>query len=74
MNVKIRRHQHTRVHLYKRERLSVAVCGPHALIINCGTPELWRDAAGLCARVRACAGASATESLPTYMRYIHSIT
>ena len=30
----------------------------------CETPELWRDAAGLCARVRACAGAA--ESLPTY--------
>ena len=29
------------------------------------TPELWRGAAGLCARVRACAGAA--ESLHTYM-------
>ena len=28
------------------------------------TPELWRGAAGLCARVRACAGAA--ESLHTY--------
>ena len=24
----------------------------------CDTPELWRGAAGLCARVRACAGAA----------------
>jgi len=30
----------------------------------CDTPELWRGAAGLCARVRACA--CATESLHTY--------
>ena len=29
----------------------------------CDTPELWRGAAGLCARVRACAGAA--ESLHT---------
>ena len=33
----------------------------------CHTPELWCGAAGLCARVRACAGAA--ESLHTY---IHS--
>jgi len=31
----------------------------------CDTPELWRGAAGLCARVRACAGAA--ESLHTYI-------
>ena len=31
----------------------------------CDTPELWRGATGLCARVRACAGAA--ESLPTYI-------
>jgi len=31
----------------------------------CDTPELWRGAAGLCARVRACAGAA--ESLHTYV-------
>jgi len=30
----------------------------------CDTPELWRGAADLCARVRACAGAA--ESLHTY--------
>ena len=33
-------------------------------------PELWRGAAGLCARVRACAGA--TESLHTYIHDIIS--
>jgi len=40
-------------------------CG-HA--VGCGvrdTPELWCGAAGLCARVRACAGAA--ESLQTYI-------
>jgi len=31
----------------------------------CDTPELWRGAAGLYARVRACAGAA--ESLRTYI-------
>ena len=31
----------------------------------CDTPGLWRGAAGLCARVRACAGAA--ESLHTYV-------
>jgi len=31
----------------------------------CDTPELWRGAAGLCARVCACAGAA--ESLHTYI-------
>jgi len=32
----------------------------------CDTPELWRGAAGLCARVRACAGAAES--------YIHTYT
>ena len=32
----------------------------------CDTPELWCGAAGLCARVRACAGAA--ESLHTYIQ------
>jgi len=36
----------------------------------CDTPELWCGAAGLCARVRACAGAA--ESLRAYI-YISSI-
>jgi len=31
----------------------------------CDTPELWRGAAGLCARVRACDGAA--ESVHTYI-------
>jgi len=36
------------------------------------TPELWRGAAGLCARVRACAGAA--ESLHIYIHtYIHTV-
>jgi len=35
----------------------------------CDTPELWRGAVGLCARVRTCAGAA--ESLHTYI-YIHT--
>jgi len=33
------------------------------------TPELWRGAADLCARVRACAGAA--ESLHACIRYIY---
>jgi len=33
--------------------------------VVCDTPELWRGAAGLCARVRACAGAA--ESLHTFI-------
>jgi len=33
----------------------------------CDTPELWRGAAGLCARVRVRAGAGAAESLHTYI-------
>jgi len=43
-------------------------CGGHA--VGCGVcdmPELWRGAAGLCARVRACAGAA--ESLHTYIHH-----
>jgi len=35
----------------------------------CDTPELWRGAAGLCARVHACAGTA--ESLHTYMEHGH---
>ena len=31
----------------------------------CDTPELWRGATGLCARVRACAGAT---------KYVHTYT
>ena len=43
----------------------------YVLYIICGvcdTPELWCGAAGLCARVCACAGAA--ESLHTYIHYI----
>ena len=46
---------------------------PHHCNTGCGvcdTPELWCGAAGLCARVRACAGAA--ESLHTYT-YIHAM-
>jgi len=37
----------------------------------CDTPELWRGAAGLCARVRACAGAAESFALHlvTYTTY-----
>jgi len=49
-------------------------CGQAVLGCSvCDTPELWRGAAGLCARVRACAGAAnracagAAESLHTYI-------
>ena len=38
-------------------------CGQAVGCGVCDTPELWRGAAGLCARVRACAGAA--ESLQT---------
>ena len=43
-------------------------CGQAVGCGVCDTPELWRGAAGLCARVRACAGAA--ESLDTY---IHTV-
>ena len=36
----------------------------------CDTPELWRGVAGLCARVRACAGTA--ESLHTYVHILHT--
>ena len=39
-------------------------CGQAMGCDVCDTPELWRGAAGLCARVRTCAGAA--ESLHTY--------
>jgi len=39
-------------------------CGQTMGCGACDTPELWRGAAGLCAPVRACAGAA--ESLHTY--------
>jgi len=40
-------------------------CGQAVGCGVCDTPELWRGAVGLCARVRACAGAA--ESLHTYI-------
>ena len=40
-------------------------CGQAVRCGVCDTPELWCGAAGLCARVRACAGAA--ESLHTYI-------
>jgi len=40
-------------------------CGQAVGCGVCDTPELWCGAAGLCARVRACAGAA--ESLHTYI-------
>jgi len=43
-------------------------CGQAVGCGVCDTPELWRGAAGLCARVRACAGAD--ESLHTYIRRV----
>jgi len=39
---------------------------PWDVVSVCDTPELWCGAAGLYARVRACAG-SAAESLHTYI-------
>jgi len=54
-----------------------AACGQAVGCGVCDMPELWRDAAGLCARarVRACAGAA--ESLLLYniytSSYIHMI-
>jgi len=38
----------------------------HGMCSVCDTPELWRGAAGLCARVRACAGAA--ESLHVHIQ------
>jgi len=45
-------------------------CGQAVGCGVCDTPELWCGAAGLCARVRACAGAA--ESLHTYIHTKHS--
>jgi len=50
--------------------LYLPACGQAVGCGVCDTPELWCGAAGLCARVHACAGAA--ESLHTYM-YILSI-
>jgi len=44
-------------------------CGQAVGCGVCDTPELWCGAAGLCARVRACAGAA--ESLHTYIYCIY---
>jgi len=41
-------------------------CGQAVGYGVCDTPELWCGAEGLCARVRACAGAA--ESLHTYIQ------
>jgi len=46
-------------------------CGQAVVCGVCDTPELWRGAAGLCARVRACAGAA--ESLHIYIHFQNSI-
>jgi len=40
-------------------------CGQAVRCGVCDTPRLWRGAAGLCARARACADAA--ETLPTYI-------
>ena len=45
-------------------------CGQGVGCGVCDTPELWCGATGLCARVRACAGAA--ESLHTYIHTRHS--
>jgi len=47
--------------------VGMPACGQAVGCGVCDMPELWRGAAGLCARVRACAGAA--KSLDTY---IHS--
>ena len=43
----------------------IPACGQAVGLGVCETLELWRGAAGLCARVRACAGAA--EYLHTYI-------
>ena len=47
-------------------------CGQAVICGVCDTPELWRGAARLCARVRACAGAA--ESLHTYIHTLPTPT
>jgi len=49
------------------EGRGVPACGQAVICGVCDTPELWRDAASLCTRVRgACAGsANRAESLTT---------
>jgi len=46
-------------------------CGQAVGCGVCDTPELWCGVAGLCARVRACAGAA--ESLHTYIHDHNSL-
>jgi len=59
---------HTLLHaLTTHTLLSRSACGQAVGCGVCDTPELWRGAAGLCARVRACAGAA--ESLHTYTHH-----
>jgi len=48
---------------------TMPACGQAVGCGGCDTPELWLGAAGLCARVRACAGAA--ESLHTYILARH---
>jgi len=42
-------------------------CGQAVGCGVCDTPELWCGAAGLCARVRACAGAAESLYIHTYI-------
>jgi len=46
-------------------RCGMPACGQAVGCGVCDTPELWRGAAGLCARVRVCAGAA--KSVHAYM-------
>jgi len=50
--------------ILRDDECGMPACGQAVRCGVCDTPELWRGAAGLCARVCACAGAA--ESLHTY--------
>jgi len=58
-------HRSEPCHAACRSLYRYIACGRAVGCGVCDTPELWRGAAGLCARVRACAGAA--ESLQLYI-------
>jgi len=55
-------HMHIQIQ-FRRGKLTISICTQTCGV--CDTPELWCGAAGLCACVRACAGAA--ESLHAYI-------
>jgi len=56
---------HAYMYMYYGGLCGMPACGQAVGCGVCDTPELWYGAAGLCARVGACAGAA--ESLHAYI-------